>query len=332
MGYSSAIVMNAFIILLVIKWSTTAKHTFAGKINNQKRYSVAREIFLVLRSFSRVYTPKCLNIALLSDASPHWAEERTNQTVYTVGLFQQALQHYGNEDMSSNFPNTDSDEQINIVMNNMKNTKKILKHINDNFEKISPSSCVTFVLMQPPEPQLLSSLTKLSLSNEFTRYFIIYTRNMDEAEYVLLDERLREQENVVALTRLLNNMGQGYWQASIRQLVHHSGLPKVKKLNKLFGTTELFTMKDVFPEQMTNFYGLKFRGTTLNFKPFIDYQEIEGSRVVQPKPSLDVFILNVIAEKLNFTYEIVMPEDGNWAYVKEDVRHDVSSYALLMYT
>lgn len=324
MGCSTT-VMNGFILLLI------TNYTFSGNIDNQEYYSMDRGIFFVLRSFSRVYTPKCLNIALLSDPSPYGVEEKTNQTVYTGGLFHQAFQHHGNEKISSNFPNTDSNEQINIVMNNMENTYKILRYINDNFEKLSPSSCVTYVLTQPLKSQLLSSLTKLSLRSEFTRYFIIYTRNMGEADNILLDERLREQENVVALTRLLNNMEQDYWLASIRQLIHHSGTPKIKKLSKLFGTTQLLTMKDVFPEQMTNFYGLKFRGTTLNFKPFIDYQEIEGSKVVQPKPSLDVFILNVIAEKLNFTYEITMPEDGNWAYVKEDVRND-RSYVFLMCT
>lgn len=325
MGYSTAIVINGFILILIIRY------TFSGNTINQEYYAMARETFLVIRSFSRVYTPKCLNIALLSDPSLYWVEEKANQTVYTGGLFQQAFQHYRNEKISSDFPNTDSNEQINIVMKNMENTNKILRYINDNFDKVSPSSCVTYLLMQPPGPQLLSSLTKLLLCSEIKRYFIIYTRNMGEADHVLLDERLREQENVVALTRLLNNMGEGYWRASIRQLIHPSGTPKVKKLNKLFDPTQLFTTKDVFPEQMTNFYGLKFRGTTLNFKPFIDYLEIEGSRVVQPKPSLDMFILSVIADKLNFTYEITMPEDGNWAYIKEDVRNDLS-YVFLICT
>lgn len=293
---------------------------------------MAREILFVLRSFSREYTPKCLNVALLSEPSPYWAEEKTNQIVYTGGLFQQALQRYGNEIISSTFPKTDSNEQINVEMKNMEDTNKTLRYINENLGKLSPFSCVTYVLTKPPEPQIISSLTNMSFRSEFTRYFIIYTRNMGEANSVLLDERLREQENVVALTRQLNNMGQGYWLASIRQLIHHSGTPKVKKLNKLFRNTQLLTMKDVFPEQMTNFYGLKFQGTTLNFKPFIDYQETEGSRVLQPKPCLDVFILNVIADKLNFTYEIVKPIDDNWAYIKEDVRIDVSSYVLLMCT
>ncbi|KAK3855885.1 hypothetical protein Pcinc_037734 [Petrolisthes cinctipes] len=220
--------------------------------------------------------------------------------------------------MNSNPSNTDSDSQINVVMEDMETTQNLLRYINVNFERLSPYSCVTYVLTQPPEPSVLSWLTTLSLSNAFTRYFIIYTRTLGEAEHVLLDERLREQENVVALTRLENSERRGSWQASIRQLMHHSGSPKVKKLSNLFRTPRLYSTKDIFPEQLTNFYGLRFQGTTLNFKPFIDYQEIEGSRKVQPKPSLDVFILDVIAATLNFTYEIVMPEDGNWAYVKED--------------
>lgn len=191
-----------------------------------------------------------------------------------------------------------------------------IDYINKNTERVTLFACITFLMTRPPEPSLYPVLTDTS-NTQLTRYFIARFPSETAAEDYLLDERLAYEENVAAL---VEHGGPNITvDVLTRQLFHPSGSAQIRRVTSWVKGKGFTNGRDVFPQQMSNFYGTKLRGVTLDFRPFTDYEEVKDSRVVVPKPSLDVFILEVIADKLNFTYELVMPEDGLWGYMREDV-------------
>lgn len=191
-----------------------------------------------------------------------------------------------------------------------------IDYINKNTERVTLFACITFLMTGPPEPSLFPVLTDVS-NTQLTRYFIARFPNESMAHNYLLDERLEYEENVAALVE--HGDANNTVDVLIRQLFHPSGSVEVLYVNKWVKGKGFLKSRTIFPQQMSNFYGTKLKGVTLDFRPFTDYEEVKDSRVVIPKPSLDVFILEVIADKLNFTYELVMPEDGLWGYLKDDV-------------
>ncbi|KAK8396872.1 hypothetical protein O3P69_005090 [Scylla paramamosain] len=196
-----------------------------------------------------------------------------------------------------------------------KDGKSTIDYINKNTERVTLFSCFTFLMTRPPDSSLMPLLTDSS-NMQLTRYFIIQFPNESEAHDLLLDKRLIDEENVAALVK--TNTREVSYRVMIRQLFHSSGFTQVLFINGWEKGKGFDNSDDIFPEQMKNFYGTKMRGVTLDFRPFTDYSKVRGSRVVVPKPSLDVFMLEVIADKLNFTYELVMPEDGLWGYLRDD--------------
>ena len=52
------------------------------------------------------------------------------------------------------------------------------------------------------------------------------------------------------------------------------------------------------------FLSMFSRAVSLNFKPFMDYTKNGEGEAVTKKDSLDVRIMDAIAQKLNFTYEV----------------------------
>lgn len=191
-----------------------------------------------------------------------------------------------------------------------------IDYINKNTERVTLFACITFLMTRPPEASLYPVLTDAS-NTQLTRYFIARFPDEIAAEDFLLDERLVYQENVAALVEHVD--ANTTVEVLTRQLFHPSGSAQIHRVTRWVKGKGFTNDHDVFPQQMSNFYGTKLRGVTLDFRPFTDYEEVKDSRVVVPKPSLDVFILEVIADKLNFTYELVMPEDGLWGYMREDV-------------
>ncbi|MPC11460.1 Glutamate receptor ionotropic, delta-1 [Portunus trituberculatus] len=196
-----------------------------------------------------------------------------------------------------------------------KEGKSTIDYINKNTERVTLFSCFTFLMTRPPDSSLMPLLTDSS-NMQLTRYFIIQFLNESEAHEFLLDERLIDEENVAALVK--TDTRRDSYGIMIRQLFHSSGSTQVLFVNRWEKGKGFDNSDNIFPEQMKNFYGTKMRGVTLDFRPFTDYYKVRGSRVVIPKPSLDVFMLEVIADTLNFTYELVMPEDGLWGYLKDD--------------
>ncbi|KAG7162133.1 Ionotropic receptor 93a-like 20 [Homarus americanus] len=210
-------------------------------------------------------------------------------------------------------------DHAHVIINpDYSQARNTVDYMNENTEKVTTYSCVTYMMTDIPRPRLLASITDLS-KKQMTRYFLAYLNNVQQAHKFLLDDRLKNEEHVAALVKLRNNKKEEWsWQVLTRQLLHPSGSPEVHVANMWSQAQGLRERGELFPEQMKNFYGTKLQGVTLDFRPFTDYEKFPGTRVVRPKPSLDVFILDVIADNLNFTYELVMPEDGLWGYINDD--------------
>lgn len=282
---------------------------------------VAETTFL-MDLLARQYTPKCLRIMVLSrrDGGNNSTTSRNkldydNNEDEDLLLPQETLKYAETYIDSGN-----SKPYANVIINprDAKEAKHTLRFMNENTERVTLFSCFTYLFTRPPDPLLLPELIDTQSKRLLTRYFLVNTDNITSATTFLLDERLRKEENVAALTPLRTG-NSTLWQVLIRQLLHPSGSPQVLTANDWSRSKTLDTTADIYPEQMRDFYGTRLQGVTLDFKPFTDYQSFEGSRVVKPKPSLDVFILDVIARDLNFTYDLVMPEDGLWGYLRPDV-------------
>ncbi|XP_071523891.1 glutamate receptor ionotropic, delta-2-like [Panulirus ornatus] len=194
--------------------------------------------------------------------------------------------------------------------------KQAVDFMNRHMEKVTVYACVTYLMTQIPGPQVLMATTDLA-NKQVTRYFIVRASSISHAQDFLLDERLRNEEHVAAIVRKERQSG-NIWQVFTRQLLHPTGSPEFQLKNRWSLARGLGNTEELFPEQMGNFYGAELTGVTLDFRPFTDYETVPGSRVVKPKPSLDVFILDVIARKLNFTYKLEVPEDGLWGFLKDD--------------
>lgn len=306
---SSTIVVS---LLIINSQDVTPKST-TSNILSRVATSQTDDMFLIFKQFARQYTPNCLRVIMYTSdrkgRNNHLPQSDINsQAKMKVHKVQ------GKSTMTSDKP----EAQIFIRLDGSNDTDKTLQYMNANPERVTPYSCVAFILTQPPDPHLLPILTDSSSYKHLTRYFLVNCESWATAEKFLLDQLLLEQVNVVALTHQERG-SQTVWDVLVRKLIHISGSPKVYRINRWSARHGFKNKQEIFPEQMENFYGKKLIGATLKFKPLVDFDTIEGSRVVRPKPSLDAFMLQVIAQKLNFTYDLVMPEDGQWGNLKEKV-------------
>ncbi|XP_037791279.1 uncharacterized protein LOC119586601 [Penaeus monodon] len=71
---------------------------------------------------------------------------------------------------------------------------------------------------------------------------------------------------------------------------------------------------NLFPDQFKTFHGHKFNVVAMNWFPFTKFiqHSDKGGTVVTPQDSLDIRMLNALAEALNFTYEMRTPWDNQW--------------------
>ncbi|KAF2361867.1 Ionotropic glutamate receptor [Trinorchestia longiramus] len=70
----------------------------------------------------------------------------------------------------------------------------------------------------------------------------------------------------------------------------------------------------LFPEHYKNCYGYKFSVVSLDYPPFLAYVKKEHGEPVQHLDSIDIRILDTIADEFNFTYAIYEPADGQWGF------------------
>ncbi|KAK4323235.1 hypothetical protein Pmani_006019 [Petrolisthes manimaculis] len=328
--------------LLITSTSSTAAYIplLANVTDVEGSHNIEGEEALVLLNFlAGHYTPKCLKIILhtgrnySSEAVPpsRPASLRDDDS----DAFMNVRDMTQNNNMNAIHVSDSNTEETHINLNagDINKCKHILRYINENTERLTSFSCVTYILTQPPDPRLLPSLTDSTSHKRLTRYFLVHTRNMMEAETLLLDQRLRDEENVATLTRHQQAQKKGrsswwswwWWQISFRQLLHPSGSPQVVRLSKwsgsradlLVSSNTIINNNNIFPEQMNNFYGTRLKGVSLDFEPFISYED-NDLRLIRSRPCLDVFILNAIADSLNFTYDLFKSEDGQWGFQKAD--------------
>ncbi|XP_053638170.2 glutamate receptor U1-like [Cherax quadricarinatus] len=203
-----------------------------------------------------------------------------------------------------------------VINSNSSQAKSTVEFINEYTQRVTTHACVTYLIKHLPGTELFSVITDVS-KKQTSRYFIAHATSVLKAHEFLLDVRLSKEEHVAALVKEEDHRG-SFWQVLTRQLLHPSGSPHVLHANEWSKDKGFYNTDELFPEQMGNFYGMKLIGVTLDFRPFTDYEVIPGSRRVNPKPSLDVFILNEIAKRLNFTYDLIMPEDGLWGVLKDN--------------
>lgn len=299
--------------LLTINFEDVTPKSSTSTIFSQVATSQADDMFLMFNQLARQYIPNCLKVIMYTSDRKGRNKHLPQSDINSQARMNDHKVH-GKSTMTSVKP----EAQVFIRLDGSNDTETTLQYMNANPERVTPYSCVAFILTQPPDPHLLPLLTDSSSYKRLTRYFVVNCESWATAERFLLDQLLLEQVNVVALTQLERG-NQTVWEVLIRKLMHISGSPNIFRINQWSVRHGFNNKQEIFPEQMGNFYGMKLIGATLKFKPLVDFDTIEGSRVVRPKPSLDAFMLKVIAQKLNFTYELLMPEDGQWGNLKEKV-------------
>ncbi|XP_076065006.1 uncharacterized protein LOC143039040 [Oratosquilla oratoria] len=199
-----------------------------------------------------------------------------------------------------------------VLKSSGKDAEDAVNYINANTELVTTRACATYMAISYPTTQIIKSMTDLE-TKQMARHFIFWASDYNEAQKFLLDELFINEEHVaVIVPRLTSKNEIAIWDVYNRQLLTPSGIPEVRLVNHWKQSIGLYNIDELFFEQMGNFYGLEMKGVTLDFRPFTDYFKTPGSLVVNPKDSLDFYILDVIAKKLNFTYKLVMPEDGLW--------------------
>lgn len=299
--------------LLIVNSQDVTPKSPTSTILRQVATTQTDDMFLMFQQLTRQYTPNCLKVIMYTSDM-----KGRNNHLPQPDIYSQARINVHNVQGKTTMASIKPEAQIFIRLDGSNDTETTLQYINANPERVTPYSCVAFILTQPPGPHLLPLLTDTSSYKRLTRYFLVNCESWVTAERFLLDQLLLEQVNVVALLQLERG-SRIVWDVLIRKLIHISGSPKVFRINQWSARLGFNSNEELFPEQMGNFYGKKLIGATLRFKPLVDFDTIEGSRVVRPKPSLDTFMLKVIAQKMNFTYDLVMPEDGQWGNLKEKV-------------
>lgn len=311
-------------LLITSKWSTATLFSFLENFADVEwsQNTLREESFLFMNFLASYYTPKCLKIIFHSGTnyssrpSPPIRPLSLHGNVSGAIFFATDMKKNKNININ-NTSGSPKKPQINLNAADIMKTKQILKYINENTERVTSYSCVTYIMTRPPDSRLLPLLTDSSSNKPLTRYFLVHTSNFTHAETLLLDQRLKEEENVAALTRHQTSKG-SFWQISVRQLLHPSGSPQILRLNRWSRHAGLSNTNNIFPEQTNNFYGTRLKGVTLDFAPFIVYED-NDARLIRSRPCLDVFILNAIADTLNFTYDLFKSEDGHWGFLKPDV-------------
>ncbi|KAK3888147.1 hypothetical protein Pcinc_007791 [Petrolisthes cinctipes] len=297
--------MGTFIVALyLLNTSTATRQSFVTSVVDgigTSRGGAADDILSQMNILSTQYTPKCLTVVIVPrEVEATWSPEQNSQISDARRISAE----------TSNF-SFELNSHIFITAEPLHQFQKTLESVNSKIGSIISCTFVSYIVPFTPVSSFMASLTALPSNIQLTRYYFFYTQNLMVAEKLLLDSGLAEEENVaVVIKQEFHN--KTLWSVLTRQLLHPSGSPKVLKANTWSRDTGFTSTQHIFPDQMENFYGKELRGSVMPFSPFIMYDKIEGSLVVKPKPSLEVYILGAIAQQLNFTYVLVKPEDGQW--------------------
>ena len=138
-------------------------------------------------------------------------------------------------------------------------------------------------------------------------YFLLYdTTGSPPAG---LFESLKDRPNVAVLSE--SDGADGAVRVTVRCLYCDGGRPRLYRAGRWTPETGLQMVKPIFFDQFDDFHGHQLTGSVLKFVPFVDYDEMEGGRLI-PQPSVDINALEVMANKRNFTYFLREPTEKSW--------------------
>lgn len=175
-------------------------------------------------------------------------------------------------------------------------------------------SCMVLYMVDIPTKQELEKLSLLQRKG-ITLYYVIASKSKKKSLTFLTNKDLEKEKNIVTINKEASDL----WVLRTRQIYSPSGFLTMIVSHKWNPLKGFFQNREIFPEQMTNFYQFTLICSTLQYMPFISLETTPGSLYAKPKPSLDFFMLDVIAEKLNFSYKVRMPADGYWGIQKPNV-------------
>lgn len=181
----------------------------------------------------------------------------------------------------------------------------VLKQLKDTAIPDVHRNCLTLLVARKPSTAIIETVASSGLTS---KVYIMFFLSAADRDKLLLSPSMKEEENVVGVTREGD-----VWEVYIRRLHTPLGRPKLVKVLSWTPKYSIEYEESVFPEQLKNFHGLKFVISTLNFLPFIDFIEQEGTRVVIEKPSIDIYLLREMSRILNYTYEITTPSNRSWS-------------------
>ena len=197
----------------------------------------------------------------------------------------------------------DWSDSPHVTLLNNREGRMVLSRLKDTTFGVSDMNCMILLLAVPPSTDLLTSLKPRGTTK---RCFLVLCESLEEAHSFLMSLDMREEEDVVTVIQ-----SKGEWNAYIRYLYTASQTVKVRKVLSWQPREEIKYVDCIFPEQMKNFYGKKFRASTSKFRPFFDFKRLNGTKTLESS-GLDVYILREVAKRLNLIYDIVRPEDGLW--------------------
>ncbi|XP_076069236.1 glutamate receptor ionotropic, kainate 1-like [Oratosquilla oratoria] len=106
---------------------------------------------------------------------------------------------------------------------------------------------------------------------------------------------------------------------TIQKLEYVAAFRRVGRWSFENGESRSFLSENVFPpltELYGDFGGRELVGATMDNWPFIKVGRADGG--IFPTGGIDINVLDTIAERLNFTYRLVEPPDGQWGYPSPD--------------
>ncbi|KAK3893002.1 hypothetical protein Pcinc_003181 [Petrolisthes cinctipes] len=313
----SALVGTFVVVLCLLNASIATRQSFSTSVADGidiSRGGGTEDLLLLMNLLASHYTPKCLKIVVL----PKEAEIKTTWSSRDSSLKSDKRQ------ISAKTSSSPFGFEPRIIINAqpLEEVQKTLKRVNSKIKSIISCSSVSYIVSLPSVSPLLVLLTSTPSIIQLTRYYFFYTQNLMAAEKLLLDPVLAEEENVaVVIQQIIHN--KTLWFVLTRQLLHPSGSPKVLKANTWSRDTGFSSTQHIFPDQMKNFYGKLLRGSVMIFPPFVMYDKVKGSLVIKPKQSLEISIIRAIAQQLNFTYVLAVPEDDQWGSPTADVSRAV---------
>ncbi|XP_042857155.1 glutamate receptor ionotropic, delta-2-like [Penaeus japonicus] len=174
-----------------------------------------------------------------------------------------------------------------IVMCSSTNTVDVFRQIYDR--KMESPTIYWWVILE-------DDVTQQVLDNMREGTQISVALRVDESKYNLMRSFVNKEDELK-----LQNVGSWWWTPA-EGPQHFLKEPLYKDL------------MDVY----SDFGGRLMKSSVVDNWPFFRVMKDEASGAIVPDAGIDFHVLNTIAAKLNFTYELLLAEDGQWGGVLPD--------------